>query len=73
MEVYPAVVGDERGGVTGGVDLFLPPPEHSHTVHCDQAHNGKISGSREASGVTGVQVVVVLGKSVLELDVGSGF
>ena len=35
----PTIVGgDVRGGLGGGRDLFLPPPEHSRTVHYYQTH-----------------------------------
>ena len=30
----PAGVYYGRGGFSGGVDLRLPPPEHSHAVYC---------------------------------------
>ena len=50
---------DGGSEVAGGRYLRLPPPEHSCTVHCDQAHYGPVSGGGEASGVTGGQAVVV--------------
>ena len=32
------------GMVTGGEDIRLPLPEHSHTFHCNQAHYVPVSG-----------------------------
>ena len=61
-----------EGGTTGGVDLCLLPPEHSHTVHCDQAHYGPVSGGGEASKVTGDQAVVGTGRLELGGDADSG-
>ena len=52
--------------VTGDVELHIPPPERSRTVHCNQAHYGLVSGGGEVSGVTGVQAVVVAGRPGLE-------
>ena len=58
MGVSTAGRSDGGGGITGGGDLFLPPPEHSHTVHCDQDHYVPVSISVESSGVMGVKLVV---------------
>ena len=54
MVVSPASGSDGGGRITGGRYLHLPPREHSHTVHCDQAHYGHVAGGGEASGVMGV-------------------
>ena len=59
MVVYPTGRRNGRCIVTGSGDLRLPPPENSHTVHCDQAHYGPMSGVGAAGGVKGVQLVVV--------------
>ena len=32
------------GGIKGGGDLHLSQPQHSHTVHNNQAHYGPVSG-----------------------------
>ena len=36
-----------------------PPPEHSHTVHCDPSDHGPVSGCGAALWVKGFQEVVV--------------
>ena len=59
--VSPSGVSDGGGGVTGGVDLRLPPPEQIRKFHCNQAHYGPVSVSGEASRVTGGQSVVGTG------------
>ena len=46
------------GGISGGGDLRLPPPEHSFTVYCDQAHCVPVSGIGSEAGVKGDQAVV---------------
>ena len=61
MGVSPSGGSDVRGGTIGVGDLRLPPPEHSRTVHCEQAQYGPVSGGRVASGVKGGQVVVRTG------------
>ena len=65
---------DDGGVITEGEDLRIPPPEHSHTVHCSQAHYGPVPGGRAAAGVKGGQAVVVTGRLGLgeELNGGSG-
>ena len=50
------------GGAAGVVDLHLPPPEHSFTVYCDQAHYGPVSGGGAETGATVVQAVVGKGR-----------
>ena len=62
MGVSPSGRGGGGGGVIGSGDLSLPPPEHSRTVHWDQAHYGTVSGSGEAPGVTDIQAVVGSGR-----------
>ena len=51
------------GGIVGGRDLHLPPPEHSHIVYCDQAHYGPMSGGGAEDGVKYDQVVMVTGQN----------
>ena len=72
MGISPAGGSDGGGGVTGGGYLRLPPPEHSHKVHCSQAHYGPVSGVGEASGVTGGQSVAGTGRIGLGMDADGG-
>ena len=39
------------GGIAGGGELRLPPPEHICTVYCDYDHYGTVSGGGAESGV----------------------
>ena len=64
MDIPPSVGHDGRGGTVGGGDLRLPPPEHSHTVYCDQDHYGPVSGGGAENGVVGLQAVVGAGRNV---------
>ena len=63
-----------RGGIAGGGYLHLPPPEHSHTVHYNEANYGPLSGDEAAAGVKGGQAVVGAGRLGLggDADRGSG-
>ena len=72
MEIPPA--GGHNGGdeTVGGGDLHLPPPEHSRTVQCKQAHYGPVSGSGAATGAMGIQVVAGTGQGVCGGDEDSG-
>ena len=45
VDVYLTGIRYGGGGVIVGGYLCLPPPEHSHTVHCNQAHYVPVSGS----------------------------
>ena len=63
---------DVVGKVTGCGGLHLPSTEHSHTVHCDQAHYGPVYGGGEASGVMGCQAVMGTSRFVLGRNVDSG-
>ena len=59
----PPSGGRNDGGCTaGGRDLHILPPEHSHTVYCDQAHYGPVSGGGAEARVKGSQAVVVSGR-----------
>ena len=58
--IPPAGGRYDGGGTVGGGDLRLPPPEHSITVYCSQAHYGPVSGGRAETGANGIQVVVVI-------------
>ena len=49
---------DRRGRISGSGYLYIPPPEHSDTVYCDQAHYGPVSGGGAEAGVKGGQAVV---------------
>ena len=72
MGVSPAVVRDGGGRITGGVDLRLPSPEHSRTVHFDQAHYVPVSGGGSKARVKGCQAVVVAGRIGLGGDLEGG-
>ena len=67
-EVSPAGRGDGGGGVNGGADLYLTPPEKIHTAHYDKDNYGTMSGSREASSVMGGQKLV----GAVRLGLGGG-
>ena len=60
--VSPAGRGDVGGGVTGGGDLHIPPPEQDHTVHYDKAHYGPVSGGKGESWVKVGKLVVGTGR-----------
>ena len=66
-------VGDGRGRPILVGDLFIPPPEHSLTVHRDQGHYGTVSFGRDTPRDKGVQLVVGEGGPILggEPDGGS--
>ena len=74
MGIPPAGGCNGGGRTTGGVDLPLPPPEHSRTVYFNQAHYGPVSSSRADSSVKGDQAVVVAGRVGCggDADVSSG-
>ena len=59
---------DGGSEVAGGRYLRLPPPEHSCTVHCDQAHYGPVSSGGAETGATGLQEVVIEGCGGCEGD-----
>ena len=61
MGVSPAGGHNGRVRITGGRYIRLLFPEHSRTVHCDQAHYGPVSGGVEEAGVKGGQAVVLAG------------
>ena len=48
--------------ITGGGHVRLPPSEHSHTLHFDQAHYLPVSGVSAEAGVKGDQAVVGSGR-----------
>ena len=50
-----------RGGTAGSAYLSLPPPEHSHIVHCDQTYYGHVSGGGADTTAMGVKKVVGIG------------
>ena len=72
MGVPPTGGSDDRGGITGGGDLRLPPPEHSHTFHCEEAHYVPVYGLVSASGVKDVQAVLGRGRLGLGRDADGG-
>ena len=72
MGVSPAGGSSGRGSITGGGDLHLLPPEHSRTVHCDQAHYGFMSGAGAEDRVKVRQAVVGAGWLGLGRGLGGG-
>ena len=72
LVILPTGGRDGRGGNAGGGDLHIPPPEHGHTVYCDQAHYGPVSGSRTYTVTKGVQSVVEIGRGGCGGDADSG-
>ena len=72
MGVSSSIGRDGGGGINGGWYLHLPPPEHSRTVYCDQAHYGPVSGVRAEAGVKGGQAVVGEGRLGLLGDTYGG-
>ena len=58
MSIPPAGGSDGGVGTAGGEDLYLPPPEHSHTVYCEQVHYGPVSIGGAEAGFKGDQSVV---------------
>ena len=73
MVLYPTAVCDVRGGIEGGEDLRLTPPEKD-TVYCDQDHYGHVSGSGAEARAKGGQSVAGAGRTGFggEVDIGSG-
>ena len=72
MGVQPYGTSNGRGGITGGGDLRLPPPEHICKVNYDQYHYGPVSGSSVEDGVKGGQSVVGSGRIGLGGDAEGG-
>ena len=46
MDINFARERDGRSGIAGDGDLRIPPPEHGHTFHFNQAHYGPVSVGR---------------------------
>ena len=55
--------GNVGGGARGSRDICPPPPEHHFSVYHDSSDTGAISGSRTASGSTGLMMVVGSGQN----------
>ena len=49
---------DGRGGLIGGGDLRLLPPEHSRKVYCDQANCEPVSDGKTEAGDKGGKEMV---------------
>ena len=62
MDVFPNRGSYGRVGITVGKNLPLPPPEHSQTVHFDQATYGTVSSGGKAAGVKGGKLVMGVGR-----------
>ena len=73
MGVSPTGCCDGRGGINGGGDLSILPPEHSCTVYCNQAHYGPVSSREAQKGVKGGHAVVVEGQIGIGGDTDSGW
>ena len=61
LGLYHDVGCDGGCYITGVGYICLLLQEHSRTVHCDQAHNGPVSGGVVEAGVKGGQGVVGAG------------
>ena len=59
MGVPPTGGVNGKDGPSGFGYLCSPPPEHSHTVHFNQAHYGPVSGGRATPRDKGVKEAVV--------------
>ena len=72
----PSSGGYGKGGPipTGGGYLCLPPSEHSHILHHEQAHYGPVSGGIEMPSYKGFQALVrVVGPGIVgDAYIGSG-
>ena len=73
VNITPAGGRNGRGRDVGDGDLHLPPPEHSCTVYCDQAHYGPVSSGRADTGDMGLQRVVGSGWGGHRGDEDGGF
>ena len=51
-------MGPPKFGVRGGRDVFLLPPEHSHTVYCNKTHYESVYGVIALPWAAGVPSVV---------------
>ena len=74
MGLYPARRSDGGGRIAGGLEICLPPPEHSSTVYCNRAYYGPVSGDGAEDSVKGDQSVVGAGRNGCggDADGGSG-
>ena len=72
MDILPA--GGRDGGIrtAEGGDLRILPPEHGHTVHCNQSHYGPVSGGRAETGAKDIQAVVGTGQDGCGRDADGG-
>ena len=50
--------GDVTGGIGGYWGIYLPPPEHGITIHCDLSYHGPVSGSGAEAGNAPIQEMV---------------
>ena len=72
LSLPPAGGCDGGVGLAGGGDLRLLPPEHNHTVYCDQANYGPVSGRESKAGAKGGNGMVGIGGFGFGGDAGGG-
>ena len=72
MEIPPAGGRDDGGSTAGDGDLRLPPPQHCHTVYCNQGHYEPVSGGGAETGAKDIKVVVGTGRSGCGIDEDGG-
>ena len=72
MDILPAGGCDDGSRTAGSGDIRLPLTEHGHTVHCDQARYGPVSGGGMETGAKDIQSLVGTGWGGCEKDADSG-
>ena len=72
MGLPPAGGRNGVGGIVGGGDPCLPPPEQSCTDYCNQVYSVSVSGGGEEARVKGDQAVARAGRIGCRGDVNNG-
>ena len=72
VDIPPTGGRDGRSRTIVGGDLCIPPPENGHTVHCNKAHYGPVSGGGADTGANYIQVVVGTGWGACGRDADGG-
>ena len=63
MGVYTHWGSAGNVGAGGDQGVYLPPPEHSHTVHCDLSYLRLVPGGGAESGTAPIQEMAVAARS----------